>query len=272
MGSVDEVQQGAEEDPANRAGKVDVVRRLLARKAAEIIRSDPEEAAVALEIGLIDNRWLEDPVNRPISTSRPTDIIEQFLARSVERKPLLLSKVGLSAVQLLAAHRTPAGGEVRAVTVAFTDLEGFTTFTDTNGDNAAVELVREQHRMARPVVRRFGGRVIKELGDGLLCIFNDAGSGVLAALELLETSQSPLRLRAGLHVGEAVVSRDDVVGHVVNVAARVTDTARGDQVVVTAETAELAGPIPDVEFRKLRSRRLKGISERAQLRQAIRLT
>lgn len=68
-----------------------------------------------------------------------------------------------------------------------------------------------------------------------------------------------------------MVSRADVVGHVVNVAARVTETARGDQVVVTAETAELAGAIPDVEFRKLRSRRLKGISERAQLRQAVRL-
>lgn len=187
--------QGTEEDPADRVGKVDAVRRLLARKAAEIIRNDPEEAAAALEIGLIDNRWLEDPVNRPISTSKPTDILEQFLARSVERKPLLLSKVGLTAVQLLAAHRSPAGGEVKMVTVAFTDLEGFTTFTDTHGDGAAVELVSEQHRVARPVVRRFGGRVVKELGDGLLCTFHDAASGVRAALELLETSPSPLRLR-----------------------------------------------------------------------------
>jgi adenylate cyclase len=121
------------------------------------------------------------------------------------------------------------------------------------------------------VVRRFGGRVVKQLGDGLLCTFHDANSGVRAALELIETSPSPLRLRAGIHVGEAVVSRDDVVGHVVNVAARITETAKGNQVVVTAETATQAGAIAGVEFRKLRSRRLKGISERAELRQVIRV-
>ncbi len=113
--------------------------------------------------------------------------------------------------------------------------------------------------------------MVKQLGDGLLCTFNDANGGVRAALELLETSPSPLRFRAGLHVGEAVVSRDDVVGHVVNMAARITEAAKGNQVVVTAETAEAAGHIPGVDFRKLRSRRLKGISERAQLLEAVRL-
>ena len=215
---------------------------------------------------------MEDPSNRPISTSKPTEILEAFLARWVERKPSLLSKVGLSAVQLLAASRSPEAGAVKVVTVAFTDLEGFTTFTDTYGDAAAVDLVTEQHRAAKPVVRRFGGRVVKQLGDGLLCTFNDANGGVLAALELIEISPSPLRLRAGLHVGEAIVSRDDVVGHVVNMAARITEVAKGNQVVVTAETASEAEPVPGVEFRKLRSRRLKGVSERVQLRQAVRLT
>ncbi len=153
-----------EESPADRGSKVDALRRLLARKAAEIIRSDPEEAAAALEIGLIDRRWLDDPVNRPISTSKPTEIVEQFLERSVERKPLLLSKVGLSAVQLLAAHRSPESGEVKVVTVAFTDLEGFTAFTDTHGDAAAVELVNEQHRAAKPVVRQIRGACGETVG------------------------------------------------------------------------------------------------------------
>jgi len=53
----------------------------------------------------------------------------------------------------------------------------------------------------------------------------DRGTAALSPLsaELLGTDTSPLRLRAGVHVGEAVVSRDDLVGHVVNVAARVTE-------------------------------------------------
>jgi class 3 adenylate cyclase len=70
-------------------------------------------------------------------------------------------------------------------------------------------------------------------------------------------------------MGEVIVSRGDVVGQVVNVAARITESIKGDQVVVSAETADAAGEIPGVEFKKLRARRLKGISERVQLREAV---
>jgi adenylate cyclase len=250
-------------------GAVDSLRRLFARKAAEVIRSDPEDAATALELGIIDHRWLDDPGNRPVSTSKPTDILEHFLARSVERRPSLLSTIGLSAVQLLSSHGSPASGEAKTLTVAFTDLEGFTSFTDTHGDAAAVALIDEHHRVAGPIVRRWRGRVVKHLGDGLLCTFPDADEATRAALELLATPPAPLRLRAGLHVGEAMVSRDDVVGHVVNVAARVTETAKGNQVVVTGEIADAAGAIPGAEFRRLRKRRLKGISERMVLYEAV---
>ena len=153
--------------------------------------------------------------------------------------------------------------------MAFTDLEGFTSFTDTHGDSAAAALINEHHRVAGPVVRRWHGRVVKHLGDGLLCTFPDANGAIRAALELLENAPSPLRLRAGLHVGEAMVTQDDVVGQVVNVAARVTETAKGNQVVLTAETARAAGVVPGVEFRHFRKRRLKGISERMELCQAV---
>jgi adenylate cyclase len=249
--------------------KVDTVRRLLARKAAEIIRNDPEEAATAVELGLVDRRWLEDPGNHPISTSKPTEILESFLARSVERKPSLLSTAGLSVVQLLTAHGAQTSGESKVMTVCFTDLEAFTSYTDSHGDKAALDLVKHQHAAAGPVVRRWRGKVVKHLGDGLLCTFANPAEAVRAAVELLDTSPAPLRLRAGLHTGEVMISHDDVVGQVVNIAARVTETAKGNQVVVSAETAELAGDLPGLDFKKLRTRRLKGISDRMELREVV---
>jgi adenylate cyclase len=253
------------------AGKrtVDTLRRLLAQKAAQVIRNDPDEAAKALELGIIDHRWLDDPGNQPISTSKPTEILEHFLARSVERKPSLLSTIGLSAVQLLTTHENAANGKTQVMTIAFTDLEGFTSFTATHGDKAAVALIEQHQRAAGPIVRRWRGRVVKHLGDGLLCTFPDAGEGIRAALELLATPPSPLRLRAGLHVGEAVVSRNDVVGNVVNTAARIAEMAKGNQVVVSGETADAAGAVPGAEFRRLRKRRLKGISEPVELFQVV---
>ncbi len=248
--------------PAREAGAAAFakLRKVAARKAADMIRSDPDDAATALEIGLVDRDWLDHPGEAPISSSAPTDILRRFLERSVERRPSKLSSLGLSAVQLLSSGSDDATGDAgKAITIVFTDLEGFTAFTDTRGDTAAIELIGEHLRLAQPIVRQWNGKIVKHLGDGLLCTFPEPASGVRAALALLDTAPPPLRLRAGVHTGEAVVTRDDVVGHVVNVAARVCETAKGGQVLCSADVCG-AVPVPSgVRFGKVKSRRMKGV-------------
>src|ERR1700677_2696912 len=86
------------------ATAVDALRRVLARKAAELIRRDAEAADVALEMGLIDRRWLENPGDGPISAAGPTEVLERFLERAVEQRPSRLSSLGLGAAQLLASR------------------------------------------------------------------------------------------------------------------------------------------------------------------------
>lgn len=243
------------------AATVAAARRLLAHKAAELIRSDPDDAAVAVEMGLIDQRWLEHPDEHPVSTAAPAEIVARFLERTVERHPSRLSALGLNAVQLLAWRDTSSTGDPVASTVVFTDLEGFTAYTGSHGDDAALALVTEHHLHAGPVVRRWGGRIVKTLGDGLLCSFSDAEAGIRAAVDLLDTAPHPLRLRAGVHFGEALASRGDLYGHVVNVAARVTDTARGGEVVATTDAVTAAGTVRDIEFGPPKRLRLKGVEE-----------
>ena len=75
------------------------------------------------------------------------------------------------------------------------------------------------------------------------------------------TAPAPLRLRAGVHCGEAVVTRDDVIGHVVNVAARVTEAARGGEVLATGAAVEAAGSLRGVEVSRGRRRTFKGLDE-----------
>ena len=116
------------------AATLAALRRATARQAAAMIRSDPEDAAAALEIGLVDKDWLDAPGERPISSSTPTDMLRRFLERTVENHPSKLSSLGLSAVQLLSSGSDgAAGGSEKVVTVVFTDLEGFTAYTDANG-------------------------------------------------------------------------------------------------------------------------------------------
>jgi len=242
------------------AATLGALRRATARKAADLIRSDPRDAATALEIGLVDEEWLRAPGERPISSNAPGDILRRFLERTVEHHPSKLSSLGLTAVQLLASGNDDGTtGTTRVMTVVFTDLEGFTTYTDVNGDAAAMALIAEHHDLAAPMVRRWNGRIVKRLGDGLLCTFPDPSSAVRAALDLLASAPVPLRLRAGVRMGEAVMTRDDVVGHVVNVAARVCEAAKGGQVLVSAEVLESTGDLEGVRTGLMRARRMKGV-------------
>jgi adenylate cyclase len=145
------------------------------------------------------------------------------------------------------------------LTVAFTDLEDFTTYTEAEGDDAARRLLIGHHRESGPIVRSRGGRVLKRLGDGLMLTFPEPEAAVLACLELGEAA--PLRLRAGIHGGNVLLTGDDVIGHVVNLAARVTESAAAGELVVTDHVRTAVGDLRGVAFDGPYTRSFKGIAE-----------
>jgi class 3 adenylate cyclase len=177
--------------------------------------------------------------------------------------------LAISAVHVLATpdearDAEAAGGAPVELTVAFTDLEDFTTYTEAEGDEAARRLLIGHHRESESIVRGRGGRVVKRLGDGLMLTFPEPGAAVLACLELRETA--PLRLRAGIHRGKVLVTGDDdVIGHVVNLAARVTETAEGGELVVTDYVRTAVGDLRGVTFDGPSTRSFKGIEERVSV-------
>jgi adenylate cyclase len=153
------------------------------------------------------------------------------------------------------------GGAPAELTVAFTDLEDFTTYTEAEGDDAASRLLMGHHREAGAIVASRGGRVLKRLGDGLMLTFPEPVAAVLACLELSEAA--PLPLRAGIHGGKVLVTGDDVIGHVVNLAARVTGSAEGRELVVTDHVRTAVGDLRGVAFDGPYTRSFKGIEEKA---------
>lgn len=237
------------------------LRRSLSERLAELISSDPEWAEQAADVGLVDKAWLEAPADHSFRTAPPTELVERFLERMAERRPSALTSMGLSAVQGLSLARGEAaeGSVPTPLTVMFTDLEGFTRFTSEQGDEVAAALINEHQRVVGPLVRSRGGRIVKHLGDGLMLAFLSPESAVLAAIELEEAVRTPLRLRAGLHVGEAVVTHDDLFGNIVNVAARITEEAKGGVVLTSAAVRDAAEPMPQVRFGRARRGRLKGV-------------
>lgn len=202
------------------------------------------------------------PPDAPPGPANPVAVIERYLERSVAQRPSLLASLGLSAIQILSSAVDGDGpGVPTPLTVVFTDLEGFSPFTESEGDEAASALIDKHHRTVGPIVRGRGGRVVKRLGDGLLITFTEPEASVLCGLELVEAQPQPLRLRAGMHSGDVVVTRDDVVGHVVNVAARVAEAANGGSVLVTAPIREAAEGLPGLAWSPLENRTFRGISD-----------
>jgi class 3 adenylate cyclase len=143
------------------------------------------------------------------------------------------------------------------LTVAFTDLQAFTTYTEAEGDEAASRLLIGHHRASWAIVRSRGGRVVKWLGDGLMLTFPAPEAAVLACLELGQAA--PLPLRAGIHGGTVLVTDDDVVGRVVNLAARVAASAHGGELVVTEHVRTQVGDLDGVDFDGPHPRAFKGI-------------
>jgi len=135
--------------------------------------------------------------------------------------------------------------ERRALTILFADVSGSTRLFEIHGDEAARRMVGGVLRALAEVTVRHGGRVVKTIGDEIMCTFPAPLNGGLAATDMhrrirndADFQRDNLAIRIGLHHGEALVESDDVFGDAVNTAARMADKtlARRDQIVATAST------------------------------------
>ncbi|MDZ4278586.1 MAG: adenylate/guanylate cyclase domain-containing protein [Dehalococcoidia bacterium] len=161
-------------------------------------------------------------------------------------------------------------------TVVFTDIVGFTEYTALRGDEEALELLSRQERLVRELLPP-GARVVKELGDGLLLWFDDACAAIETAFRLQERledesgdAMTPLWVRIGIHTGRQTRRGEDLVGHDVNVAARVVDVAGPSEVLLSEATrTQIEGRLPDVSFEELGPVVMKGIPEPVRLYRAL---
>ena len=138
------------------------------------------------------------------------------------------------------------------VTFLFTDLEGSTRLWEQYPE--AMRPALERHdALLRDAVEQHGGNVVKTTGDGLHGVFTttrDALDAALAAQGALAAEPwglpGELRVRMGLHTGDAVVRDGDYYGPATNRAARVMAAAHGGQVVVSHATEEIVrDSLPD---------------------------
>ncbi len=181
----------------------------------------------------------------------------------------LLGKVVSPAVaEKLLSRKVKLGGEVREVTVMFSDLRGFTTFSEHRAPAEIVAVLNAYFTRMSAVIEANNGVVDKYQGDGIMALFgaplshaDDAGNALQASIEMfaaLEELNAELRRKGlqgldmgiGINTAEVVAGNFGspqrlnytVVGDGVNLAARLEGLTKrpgiGARIIASAATIE----------------------------------
>ena len=195
--------------------------------------------------------WDLEPERDPATGMTPVTVLADEISReSIDREPLVSSE--------------------GTVTIMFSDIESSTEITARLGDQRWLEVLREHDRIVRDGVRRHGGRIVKSQGDGFMACFKSARASVLAGVVIQQDTRvhgeahpdASLRVRIGIHTGEAISARDgDLFGRHVVLAARIADAALGGEILVSSRVREITLGRGDLVFGPARPVNLKGLGE-----------
>jgi class 3 adenylate cyclase len=162
------------------------------------------------------------------------------------------------------------------VTVMFTDMVGSTALTQTLGDAAAQKVVRAHNAIVRAALGRFRGKEIKHTGDGIMASFQSTTDGIKAAIDIQKNTAEhnrtnpglPLKLKVGLHSGQAIAEDDDLFGTHVQLTARIVDKAGPGEIFVS-ETAHGICAGKDIQFANRGQFNLKGFDQPQTIYQVV---
>lgn len=162
----------------------------------------------------------------------------------------------------------------RLATILIADVDGYSRLMRADEERTLVDLRAHITELVAPVVERFHGRIVKTVGDGVLVEFGSAVEAVRAAVELQRgmfernADMSPDRrqaFRIGLHLGDVILSDNDVFGDAVNVASRLEALAQPGSIVLSASVHEQVRDKLALPFRAQGSRTLKNIDRPIQI-------
>jgi predicted ATPase/class 3 adenylate cyclase/tetratricopeptide (TPR) repeat protein len=157
---------------------------------------------------------------------------------------------------------------VETLTFLFTDIEGSTALLGRLGDDVYAQVLAGHHALIRSALAAHGGHEVDTQGDGFFAVFSSPRGCVAAVLAMQQAigdhawpGGERVRVRMGIHCGEAAWTAAGLVGLEVHRAARVAAVACGGQVLVSEAAAVLVrdGLAPGVALADLGVHRLKDL-------------
>ncbi len=137
----------------------------------------------------------------------------------------------------------PEGGTRKLAAIMFTDVRDFSKKMSEN-EIAAMEILKVHDGLVREVVLKFGGTIIKSLGDSFMVDFSSAVNAVHCAIEAQEqfwnynqgkSEFDRIQIRVGIHLGDVITVGNDIYGDGVNIAARIESITEPTRICVSAD-------------------------------------
>lgn len=150
--------------------------------------------------------------------------------------------------------------------VMFTDIVGYTALMGKN-EQKAFELLRINRDIQKPIIEEFGGRLIKELGDGIMASFSAVSNAVYAAIKIQEECKrtGAFELRIGIHQGEVVFENNDIFGDAVNITSRLQTVAPAGGIYVSESVQRDLFNKNDIRSEFVGTEYLKNVKEPVQV-------
>ncbi len=145
--------------------------------------------------------------------------------------------------------------------IMFTDIVGYTALMGKDEDKAFA-LLDKNREIQRPLIEKYNGKWLKELGDGIMAQFHSAYDAVKCAIAIQKAVKLNFdgQLRIGIHLGDITNENDDVFGDGVNVASRIQGIADPGGIYVTESIENAIRNRSDIQTKYLGEANLKNVS------------
>jgi eukaryotic-like serine/threonine-protein kinase len=231
-------------------------------RANELIASARQTADV---LGLVRLRRKLELLDGPMAAAGVSAL--SLGGARIQPEDAALDKAAASALSQTRDARAFASLD-GTVTIMFSDIVESTALYDLLGDLRGSEVIRTHNEIFRREVAAHRGHEVNTFGDSFMIAFPSVRRAVLCAIALQRAFAAycdshpdlPMRVRIGLHVGEAVRESTDFFGKTVILAARISALAQGGQILVSSTLHDVAASAGDIRFVSAGERPLKGLA------------
>ena len=132
--------------------------------------------------------------------------------------------------------------KTKNLTILFTDIVGYTAATAQQSRKENEDLLATHNRILFPVFRKFGGRLVKMIGDALLIVFTSPTDAMLCAMAMQDAlfdynrstlQEKQIHIRIAASLGEVRVTNKDIFGEPVNLASRIESLTPQDEIYLS---------------------------------------